>query len=66
MNIVLWVLQGLLAALFVVAGSTKVFLFEKISQQVASHYSYGEYSPVTFSLVLAAVAAFVAYGRFVR
>ena len=30
MNIVLWVLQGLLAALFVVAGSMKVFMFERI------------------------------------
>ena len=30
MNIVLWVLQGLLAALFVVAGSMKVFMSEKI------------------------------------
>ncbi len=117
MNVLLWVLQGLLAALFVLAGSTKVFMFEKISQQVSSkafpheiwtgigifevlcalvlvipaatgklpiltpvaaaclavegvlfaglHYSYAEYSPMTFSLVLAALAAFVAYGRFV-
>ena len=99
------------------AGSTKVFWFEKVSQQVASnkafpreiwicigifellcavglvipatgkspiltpiaaaclavegvlfaglHSSYAEYSPVTFSLALAALAAFVAYGRFV-
>ena len=29
------------------------------------HYSYAEYSPLTFSLALAALAAFVAYGRFV-
>ncbi len=118
MNVVLWVVQGLLAALFVIGGGTKVFMFERIAQQVASnrafprevwtcigifevlcalalvlpaamgkfpmltpvaaaclavegivfaglHYTYGEYSPMTFSLVLAALAAFVAYGRFV-
>jgi DoxX-like family len=117
MNIALWIVQGLLTVLFVIGGSTKVFMFEKIAQQVASnkalpremwtaigifevlcalvlvipgamgkfpiltavaasclaveallfaglHYSYGEYSPMTFSLVLAALAFFVAYGRF--
>ncbi len=118
MNVLLWVVQGLLAALFVIGGGTKVFMFERIAQQVASnkafprevwtcigifevlcalalvipgatgkfpiltpvaaaclavegilfaglHYRYGEYSPMTFSLVLAALAALVAYGRFV-
>jgi len=29
------------------------------------HYKYAERSPMMFSLVLAALAAFVAYGRFV-
>ena len=119
MNVLLWVVQGLLAALFVIGGGTKVFMFERIAQQVASnkafsreiwmaigifellcalalvipavtdilpiltpiagaclavegivfaglHYKYAERSPMMFSLVLAAVAAFVAYGRFVR
>jgi len=28
------------------------------------HYSYAEHSPMAFSLVLTALAAFVAYGRF--
>jgi uncharacterized membrane protein YphA (DoxX/SURF4 family) len=118
MNVMLWVLQGLLAALFAMAGSTKVFMFEKVSRQVASnnalsremwmaigifellcavglvipaatgkspiltpvaaaclavegillaglHYRYEEYSPLTFSLALAALAGFVAYGRLV-
>jgi len=118
MNVLLWVLQGLLAALFAIGGGTKVFMFEKISEQVASnkafpremwtgigifevlcalvlvipaatgkfptltpvaavclavegvlfarlHYSYAERSPMTFSLVLAALAAFVTYGRLV-
>ncbi len=36
MNVVLWVLQALLAALFAMAGFAKIFLFEKISQGVAS------------------------------
>jgi hypothetical protein len=117
MNALLWILQAVLAALFLIGGGMKVFMFEKISQQVASnkafsiqtwtgigifemlcalllvipaatgkfailtpvaatclaaegvligllHYSYAEYSPMSFSLVLAALAAFVAYGRF--
>ena len=118
MNVLLWILQGLLAALFVIGGSMKVFMFEKISHQVASnkafpraiwtwigifevlcalaliipaatrtfpiltpvaaaclavegalfarlHSVYAERSPMTFSLVLAVLAALLAYGRFV-
>lgn len=116
MNVVLWVLQALLAALFALAGSAKVFMFEKIADGVASsealsrgawmwvgvlellcalalvvpaatgrlailapiagvclalegvavawlHYSYAEYPPLVFTLLLATFAAFVAYGR---
>src|SRR5437867_175258 len=40
MNALLWILQGLLAALFVIGGGTKVFMFEKISQQVASNKAF--------------------------
>jgi len=107
MNVLLWVVQGLLAALFVMGGGMKVFMFERIAQQVASNKAFprevwtcigifevlcalalvipaatgkfpiltpvaaaclavdGEYSPMTFSLVLAVLAALVAYGRFV-
>lgn len=40
MNVVLWVLQGLLATLYVVAGSTKVFMFERVSEQVVSNSAF--------------------------
>jgi len=119
MNVLLWIVQGLLAALYLIGGGMKVFMWERISQQVASnkafsreiwmaigifellcalalvlpaatrkypiltpiaaaglavegmliaglHYKYAERSPMMFSLVLAALAAFVAYGRLVR
>ena len=119
MNALLGILQGVLAVLYLIAGSTKVFMWQRISQQVASnqafsreiwlgigifellcalalvipaakrkypvltpiaavclavegvlfaglHYKYAERSPMVFSLVLAALAAFVVYGRFVR
>ncbi len=36
MNILLWIIQGLMAVLYVVAGGTKIFMFEKFAQQVAS------------------------------
>ena len=118
MNVLLWIFQGLLTALYLIGGSMKVFMWERISQQVASnkafsreiwmaigifellcalalvvpaamrkspiltpiaavglavegvlfaalHYRYAERSPMVFSLVLAAAAVFVAYGRFV-
>ncbi|PYP62497.1 MAG: hypothetical protein DMD37_09740 [Gemmatimonadetes bacterium] len=118
MNVLLGILQGLLGVLYLVGGGMKVFMWERISQQVASnrafsreiwmgiglfellcavalvlpaatrtfpiltpiaaiglavegvlfaglHYKYAERSPMMFSLVLAALAAFVAYGRFV-
>jgi len=118
MNALLGILQGLLAVLYVIGGSMKVFMWESISQQVPSnqafsrgtwmgigifellcavalvlpaatrkypiltpiaaaglaiegilfaglHYKYAERSPMAFSLVLAVLAALVAYGRFV-
>lgn len=36
MNIVLWVLQGLAALLYLASGAMKVFLFDKVSQDVPS------------------------------
>ena len=119
MNFLLGIIQGILAVLYVIGGGMKVFLWERISQQVASnkafsremwlgigifellcalalvipavtdilpiltpiagaclavegivfaglHYKYAERSPMAFSLVLTVLAAFVAYGRFVR
>jgi len=119
MNFLLGIIQGILALLYVIGGGMKVFMWEKISQQVASnkalsreiwmaigifellcalalvipavtdllpiltpiaaaglaiegiliaglHYKYAERSPMAFSLVLGVLAAFVAYGRFVR
>ena len=36
MNIVLWVLQGLAAALYAMSGVMKVFLFDKVSGDVPS------------------------------
>ncbi len=36
MNIVLWVLQGLAALMYTASGVMKVFLFDKISQDVPS------------------------------
>ena len=119
MNVLLGILQGLLGVLYLVGGGMKVFMWERISQQVASnkafsrevwlgigifevlcalalvipavtdilpiltpiaaaglviegiliaglHYKYAERSPMMFSLVLGVLAAFVAYGRFVR
>ncbi len=119
MNVLLGIIQGILAVLYIIGGGMKVFMWERISQQVASnqafsreiwlgigifellcalalvfpavtgipliltpiagaclavegivfaglHYKYAERSPMMFSLVLAALAAVVAYGRFVR
>ena len=59
MNVLLWILQGLLAALYLMGGGMKVFMWERISQQA-------ERSPMAFSLVLAVLAVLVASGRFVR
>ena len=117
MNILLWILQVLLAGLYIIGGVTKIFMFEKFAQQVAStnalpealwaaigvfevlcglgltlpaatkrlpsltpiaasclaveglvftvfHAAYGEHSAMAFGFVSAALAAFVAYGRF--
>ena len=36
MNILLWVLQGLAALLYAASGVMKVFMFDKISQEVPS------------------------------
>src|SRR4051794_17437832 len=36
MNILLWVLQGLAAAVYAASGVMKVFMFEKISRDVRS------------------------------
>lgn len=36
MNILLWIIQVLLAGLYVIGGVTKIFMFEKFAQQVAS------------------------------
>ena len=36
MNALLGILQGLLAVLYVIGGSMKVFMWERISPQVAS------------------------------
>ena len=40
MTVLLWIVQGLLVALFVIAGSTKVFIFDRVSQQVASNKAF--------------------------
>ena len=117
MNVLLWFVQTLLAGLYGIAGFTKIFMFDRFAQQVAStqalpqgvwvvigffellcglglilpaatkiqlpltalaasglavegflfavfHGMHGEYSPMAFSAVLAAMAAFVTYGRF--
>lgn len=37
MNIALWVLQGLLAAAFLMVGSLKVFSYEKFKAQAGEH-----------------------------
>jgi uncharacterized membrane protein YphA (DoxX/SURF4 family) len=116
MNLLLWIIQILLAGLYAVAGITKIFMFETFAQQVASakalpkgmwiviavfellcsaglvlpaatklqwpltaiaasglaveglligvlHGVHGEHSPMIFTIALAALAAFVAYGR---
>ncbi len=116
MNIVLWIIQGVLAVLYVVGAGTKFFQYERFVQQVPStnalphalwvaigvfellcaggltlpamtgvrpslvpvaaiclavegaaftwlHGVYGERGAMVFSLVSAALAAFVAYGR---
>jgi len=35
-NVLLWVIQALLAGLYAIAGFTKIFMFERFAQQVAS------------------------------
>ncbi|PYO36709.1 MAG: hypothetical protein DMD71_04105 [Gemmatimonadetes bacterium] len=79
MNVLLGILQGLLGVLYLVGGGMKVFMWTfPILTPIAAiglavegvlfaglHYKYAERSPMMFSLVLAALAAFVAYGRFV-
>jgi uncharacterized membrane protein YphA (DoxX/SURF4 family) len=117
LNVLLWVIQALLAGLYAIAGFTKIFMFDRFAGQLAStnafpqgvwvvigafelvcsvglilpaitrtrlpltaiaagglavegllfgvfHAVYREQSPMVFTLVLAALAAFVAYGRF--
>ena len=116
MNILLWVVQGLLALLCVAGGSYKVFQFGQLQESVAAaralpqmvwtvlgaseflgglglilpgvtrilpaltpvaaaavafesllvsaiYIAYGDHAPLPFSLSMAAMAAFIAYGR---
>ncbi len=118
MNIVLWILQILLALAFLMAGTTKAFQYERAKTQMGwvaivprglvtfigitetlgaiglilpaltgilpwltplaavglvtvmmlasgFHVTRGEYPQIVINLVLLALAAFVAYGRFV-
>lgn len=117
MNILLWVLQIVLALLYIPGGAGKIFMFDQLSLQVASmkalpqslwtllgacewlaalglilpgatkvlpiltpiaavclaveaivitilHASYGEVTPMIWSLVMGLMAAFISYGRF--
>ncbi len=57
MNVFLWILQVLLAALYAVAGATKIFLLERLWREVASMraFSPGVWTAIgVFELICAA------------
>jgi hypothetical protein len=60
LSILLWVLQVLAALMYGSSGVMKVFMFDKVSQDVSS---FG--TPMILSGVLGLLMAFVAYGRMV-
>ncbi len=58
MNVLLWVLQGLLAVLYLMGGGAKVFMFDKIADGVASNQalSRGAWTGIGIFELVCAVA----------
>lgn len=56
MNILLWVVQGLLAALYLAGGATKLFMFEKLAQVASTRaLPYGLWMAIGVFEVLCAL-----------
>ncbi len=65
MNILLWVLQVLAALLYGASGVMKVFMFDKVSEQVPSFGALPRQAWMALGSVLGFLMAFAAYGRMV-
>ena len=72
MNVLLWVLQGALAFLYLSGGAYKVFKFDALAlETLALAGLYARYSlklaatnPMVWAVVMGLLVAFVAYGRY--
>jgi nucleoside-diphosphate-sugar epimerase len=63
MNLTLWIIAGLLAAVFLVAGTSKLFIpQEKLAK--APEFRRHEFKHALGNLIYLALAVFVAWGRF--